>query len=62
MEGALRTDQKNDGLYAIFFLKNLVGKKKSCNFALGFGNERRETSRKSGNEQDCLFSSVGQST
>ena len=33
--------KKNYHLHAFFFLKNLVHSKKSCNFALGFGNETR---------------------
>ncbi|MDE6562630.1 MAG: hypothetical protein K2K75_14705 [Muribaculaceae bacterium] len=38
--------KKNIRPHAIFLQKNLVGKKKSRNFALGFGNERREAAKK----------------
>lgn len=35
----MRADKKKCMFARIFLPKNLVGKKKSTNFALGFGNE-----------------------
>ena len=38
----MRADKKKCMFARIFLPKNLVGKKKSTNFALGFGNEAHE--------------------